>query len=333
MPVESLLEREPVLAELDRLRRLASRGAGRVVLLSGEAGVGKNAVIGRFVAGLDGPVRVLRGWCDPLATPRPLGLLIDMLDGLRRPEAAGVAAAINAGGGEAIYARLLGLFGDGNTDTYVIPRIGAEHLQRLDGPQLLRLYRKLLAEGRVKRDRNTEMYVYWSGRAIKGEQPTPCEVSEACETTIHAARAAVRRFRSGVIPKQIPPGLAPKTVRNIHAMIHRALVDAVAWKYINANPASTIRPPKLARARRKVWMPDQIRTFLKSVQQDRFAPLFLLELTTGIRRGQLCGLRKTPARRSADLLGANETTWAFRSTDRVWGIGKAQVTALKQLDG
>jgi integrase len=176
-------------------------------------------------------------------------------------------------------------------DTYVIPRIGAEYPQRLDGPQLLRLYRKLLAEGRVKRDRNTDMYVYWAGRAIKGEKPTPCEVSEACETTIHAARAAVRRFRSGVIPKQIPPGLAPKTVRNIHAMIHRALVDAVAWKYINANPASTIRPPKLARARHKVWPPDQIRTFLKSVQQDRFAPLFLLELTTGIRRGQLCGLK------------------------------------------
>jgi integrase len=173
----------------------------------------------------------------------------------------------------------------------VIPRIGAERLQRLDGPQLLRLYRKLLVEGRVKRDRNTAMYVYWSGRVIQGEKPTPREVSEACETTIHAASGAVRRFRSGVIPKQMPPGLAPKTVRNIHAMIHRALVDAVAWKYINDNPASSIRPPKLARARRKVWTPDQIRTFLKSVQQDRFAALFLLELTTGIRRGQLCGLK------------------------------------------
>ena len=35
-------------------------------------------------------------------------------------------------------------------DAYVIPRIGGERLQRLDEPQLLRLYRKLLAEGRVK---------------------------------------------------------------------------------------------------------------------------------------------------------------------------------------
>ena len=42
-------------------------------------------------------------------------------------------------------------------------------------------------------------------------------------------------------------GLAHKTVRNIHAMIHRALVDAVAWKFINDNPGkqhqATQAPP------------------------------------------------------------------------------------------
>jgi len=40
-----------------------------------------------------------------------------------------------------------------------------------------------------------------------------------------------------------------------------------------------------------VWKPDQIQAFLMSVQHDRFAALFLLELTTGIRRGQICGLK------------------------------------------
>ena len=92
-------------------------------------------------------------------------------------------------------------------------------------------------------------------------------------------------------PKQMSPGLAPKTVRNIHAIIHRALVDAVAWKYIADNPASNVKPPKRPRTRRKVWNPDQIQAFLTSVQHDRFAALFLLELTTGIRRGQICGLK------------------------------------------
>ena len=54
-----------------------------------------------------------------------------------------------------------------------------------------------------------------------------------------------------------------------HAMIHRALVDAVAWKYITDNPASNIKPPKRPRTRRKVWKPDQIQVFLMSVQHDR----------------------------------------------------------------
>jgi integrase len=92
----------------------------------------------------------------------------------------------------------------------------------------------------------------------------------------------------GDCPDRALPGLAPKTGRNIHAMIHRALVDAVTWKYIAYNPASNIKPPKRPRKRRTVWDPSEIQKFLMSVQRDRFAALFLLELTTGIRRGQIC---------------------------------------------
>lgn len=88
----------------------------------------------------------------------------------------------------------------------------------------------MLAEGRVKRDRNTEMFRYWSTRVANGENQKPLEVSEACGTTIHAARTALRRYKSGIVPTALSPGLAPKTVRNIHAMIHRALADAVTWK-------------------------------------------------------------------------------------------------------
>jgi integrase len=175
--------------------------------------------------------------------------------------------------------------------SYVIPHIGAERLQRLDEPALLQLYAKLLAEGRVKRDNDTAMYEYWSKRTAKGDAPTPHQVSEACNTTIHAARTAVRRYRSGIVPKPVSPGLAPKTVRNVHAFLHRALVDAVAWKYLADNPASNVKPPRRPRTRRQVWKPEEIRTFLASVRHDRFAALFLLELTTGIRRGQVCGLK------------------------------------------
>lgn len=174
---------------------------------------------------------------------------------------------------------------------YVIPRIGPARLQRLDEPQLLKLYATLLVKGRVKHNHNGEMYAYWADQIAKGKTPTARQVSEECGTTLHAARAALRRYKSGILPKPMTPGLAPKTVRNIHAMIHRALADAVAWKYISDNPASNVKPPKRPRTRRKVWNPEQIQAFLMSIQHDRFAALFLLELTTGIRRGQICGLK------------------------------------------
>jgi integrase len=101
----------------------------------------------------------------------------------------------------------------------------------------------------------------------------------------------VWRYRSGIVPKQVSPGLAPKTVQNVHGFLHRALVDAVAWKYLSGNPASNVKPPRRPRTRRQVWKTEEIQTFLASVRHDRFAALFLLELTTGVRRGQVCGLK------------------------------------------
>ncbi len=129
--MDILLERESVLTQLKVLGQHAGRGAGQIVSLRGEAGVGKTAVIRRFIAGLDEQVRVLCSSCDPLATPRPLGPLIDMLAQLAAPQAAGLSAAIDRGGAEAIYAWLLGLFTDGNTWVFAV-----EDVQWVDGATL-----------------------------------------------------------------------------------------------------------------------------------------------------------------------------------------------------
>lgn len=73
-----LLERGPLLVELsDRLHR-ASAGAGSLVFLAGEAGVGKTALVRRFAGMVAGGPRILTGCCDPLSTPRPLGPLWDI---------------------------------------------------------------------------------------------------------------------------------------------------------------------------------------------------------------------------------------------------------------
>jgi DNA-binding CsgD family transcriptional regulator len=104
---EVLLERDTALTQLEALARSAQRGDGRVALLRGEAGVGKTAVINCFTAGLTAGTQVLRGCCDPLAAPRPLGPLLDALAGMGSAAASSVAAAIEAGDTGALYRRLV----------------------------------------------------------------------------------------------------------------------------------------------------------------------------------------------------------------------------------
>ena len=86
-------------------------------------------------------------------------------------------------------------------------------------------------------------------------------------------------------------GLSPKTVRNIHVMLHRALKDAVRWGYLPRNVAVAVDPPVGRSAERHVWTPDQLGAFLEHVRADRLYALWLLVATTGMRRGELAGLR------------------------------------------
>src|SRR6516164_338913 len=74
-----LLERSEQLGSLGgALAAVAAGGPGRVVLVAGEAGIGKTALLRRFCAGVDGSARVLWARCEPLFTPRPLGPVVDL---------------------------------------------------------------------------------------------------------------------------------------------------------------------------------------------------------------------------------------------------------------
>ena len=74
-----LLERGPFLVELEQ-RLEESRVAGRLVLLGGEAGVGKTMLLRRFCLLHRETARAFWGACDPLFTPRPLGPLLDIAE-------------------------------------------------------------------------------------------------------------------------------------------------------------------------------------------------------------------------------------------------------------
>jgi DNA-binding CsgD family transcriptional regulator len=75
----TLLERSEELSALaECLEAVAERSRGRLVLVGGEAGIGKTALVQRFCDGLGAAVRILWAACDPLFTPRPLGPLLDL---------------------------------------------------------------------------------------------------------------------------------------------------------------------------------------------------------------------------------------------------------------
>ena len=83
-----LRERDDSLAVLDDGLAAARRGEGRLVLVGGEAGIGKTALVRHFCSGIRG-ARVLVGACDALTTPRPLGPIVDITDHLPRGRSSG----------------------------------------------------------------------------------------------------------------------------------------------------------------------------------------------------------------------------------------------------
>ena len=78
MPAMALLERDDVLERLDTLLEEARDGSGRVVLVRGEAGIGKTSVVRAFTDAHRDDSHILWGGCDDLLTPRPLGPLWDI---------------------------------------------------------------------------------------------------------------------------------------------------------------------------------------------------------------------------------------------------------------
>jgi DNA-binding CsgD family transcriptional regulator len=73
-----LLERDRQLAQLTRWQEASEIRGGCVVLVTGEAGIGKTAVVKEFMRRRGAAVRALWGACDPLSTPQPLGPLSDI---------------------------------------------------------------------------------------------------------------------------------------------------------------------------------------------------------------------------------------------------------------
>lgn len=90
--------------------------------------------------------------------------------------------------------------------------------------------------------------------------------------------------------KRAGTGLSQKTVRNIHMMLHIALDQAVKEGLLNKNPTDGCIPPKVEKKEMKVIQPEQIGAYLQAAMDHNVLPMFYLELTSGLRRGELLAL-------------------------------------------
>lgn len=140
---------------------------------------------------------------------------------------------------------------------HIIPALGNRKLQQLSGPDIQRFYNQMLREGGKIRCHDKD------GNILKKDGKPVYE--------------------------SIP--LSAKTVKNIHGVLHKALEKAVKLKYIRTNPADSC---ELGRVEKKEIRPlnsENITRFMEAVQNHPFRALFLTTLFTGMRRGEVCGLR------------------------------------------
>ena len=89
-------------------------------------------------------------------------------------------------------------------------------------------------------------------------------------------------------------GLAPRTVHHVHVCLHRACKDAVRWGRLPRNPVDAADPPRVAGPggrEMKTWSAAQVRAFLEATKDDRLYPLWRLFCLTGMRRGEVLGVR------------------------------------------
>ena len=133
----------------------------------------------------------------------------------------------------------------GYIDNHIKPNIGDIPLNKLSSLHLHKLYKKLLAGGRVERIES------------KGQ----------------------------------PKGLSAKTVRNINQVISSAMDFAKNQKLISSNPTDGCALPKLEHKEMKTLPVEHLTSFLREAKESGVFELYYIELATGLRRGELLGLK------------------------------------------
>jgi integrase len=94
-----------------------------------------------------------------------------------------------------------------------------------------------------------------------------------------------------MLNSKLAAGSSPQTVRNIHAVLRRALHQAHRWGLVQRNVATLVDLPKAVRYEAPAITPEQARAILSAVNGDRLEALVTLTIATGLRQGEALALR------------------------------------------
>src|SRR5215472_16994228 len=91
--------------------------------------------------------------------------------------------------------------------------------------------------------------------------------------------------------KKAEEGLSATTINHFHNMLHKALDTAMRWNLVARNVCDLVSPPRRKRYEVHPLTLDQVHKLLTVVEGHEMEALFKLALSTGLRRGELMGLK------------------------------------------
>ena len=178
----------------------------------------------------------------------------------------------------------------------------------------IKLWYEVYAEPRL-REKTKDYYLnYIDNHIIPELGNTPLEKL----TTIQIQKFYNDLQKSGRIQRYThiqlkDKGLSIRVVRGIHTLLNNCLEQAVAERLLLANPAKGCRLPKLEKREMKILPEDKIGPYLVEAERRGLLAAFYLELTTGLRRGELLALLWT------DLDAENMTISVNKQVNRING--------------
>lgn len=110
-------------------------------------------------------------------------------------------------------------------------------------------------------------------------------------------------------------GRSKRTVHEVHVRLDQALDQARRLRLIPTNPTADVEAPTYTPPRRQIWTDDERATFLRSIVGTTHEPIWRLALHTGLRHGEMCGLRWVDVDMERGVIHVQQSI-TYRSNER-----------------